>query len=149
VLSGGEPTLYQRLPELITCIKRLDLPVKLDTNGTMPAVLEKLLSLPETRPDYIAMDLKLSPLRYAELMATPPPAGLNGLEAETALSIEKSAALIRESGIEHEFRSLRLPAPYFTDADIDALRPLALSSLWNFRPLARVNCLDPSWNEER
>jgi pyruvate formate lyase activating enzyme len=143
VLSGGEPSLYSRLPELIARVKRLGLSVKLDTNGAAPSVLEKLLSSPETRPDYIAMDLKLSPLRYAALMADPPPAGT---EAETARLIERSAALIRTSGIEHEFRSLRLPSPYFTDADMDALRPLAHLSPWNFRPLARGNCLDPAWN---
>jgi pyruvate formate lyase activating enzyme len=142
-LSGGEPTLYPQLPELIARVKRLGLSVKLDTNGTKPAVLEKLLSLPQTRPDCIAMDLKLSPLRYAALMADPPPAGT---EAETARLVERSAALIRKSGIEHEFRSLRLPSPYFTDADMDALRPLALLSHWNFRPLVRDNCLDPAWN---
>jgi pyruvate formate lyase activating enzyme len=142
-LSGGEPSLYPQLPELIARVKRLGLSVKLDTNGAAPAVLEKLLSLPETRPDYIAMDLKLAPLRYAALMAAPPPAGT---EAETARLIERSSAIIRASGIAHEFRSLRLPSPYFTDADIDALRPLALSSQWNFRPLVRGNCLDPAWN---
>jgi pyruvate formate lyase activating enzyme len=143
VLSGGEPSLYPQLPELVARIKRLGLSVKLDTNGTMPGILEKLLSPPETRPDYIAMDLKLSPLRYATLMANPPPACS---EAETARLLERSAALIRASGIQHEFRSLRLPSPYFTDADTDALRPLAGNSTWNFRPLVRGNCLDPAWN---
>jgi hypothetical protein len=76
-------------------------------------------------------------------MANPKP----GREEEIAGLLERSAAIIRASGIEHEFRSLRLPPPYFTEADIDSLRPLALDSLWNFRPLVRGNCLDPSWNQ--
>jgi pyruvate formate lyase activating enzyme len=144
VLSGGEAALYPRLPELIARIKDLGLLVKLDTNGALPDVLEKLISSRKTRPDYIAMDLKVAPARYAELMAKSWSAGLG---AEAARLIERGAALIRTSGIEHEFRSLNLPAPYFTEADIEALRPLAGGSLWNFRPLIRGNCLDPSWND--
>jgi pyruvate formate lyase activating enzyme len=143
VLSGGEPSLYRHLAELIASVKRLGLPVKLDTNGTRPDILKKIMSKPETRPDYIAMDLKVSPLRYAELMKTPPPAGC---EAKIAGNIEKSAAIIRESGVEHEFRSLLLPSPFFTEADMEALRPLARSSAWNFKELSRGNCLDSSWN---
>jgi pyruvate formate lyase activating enzyme len=143
VLSGGEAALYPRLPELIARIKCLGLLVKLDTNGTFPDILEKILSSRESRPDYIAMDLKAAPARYAELMANPQAAGA---ETEIASRIERSAALIRASGVEHEFRSLNLPAPHFTEADIEALRPLAAESPWNFRPLARGRCLDPSWN---
>jgi pyruvate formate lyase activating enzyme len=166
VLSGGEATLYSRLPELISRVKDLGLLVKLDTNGTRPDVLEKLISSQETRPDYIAMDLKVAPRRYAELMAEfktefkagfkagfkaeALSAGIEALEfteAETAHLIERSAAIIRTSGIEHEFRSLNLPESYLTEDDKDAMRPLADGSLWSFRPLVRDNCLDPSWNE--
>jgi pyruvate formate lyase activating enzyme len=141
-LSGGEASLYPYLAELIAYIKSFDLPVKLDTNGLFPQALEKILSSAETRPGYIAMDLKLSPRRYAGLMANPRP----GTEAEIAERLEMSAAIVRDSGVEHEFRSLRLPAPYFTEADIEALRPLALDSPWLWRPLTRGNCLDPAWN---
>ncbi|MDR2659689.1 MAG: radical SAM protein [Spirochaetaceae bacterium] len=140
VLSGGEASLYPHLSALIVFIKNLGLRVKLDVNGTLPDVLEKLFSSPESRPDYVAMDLKTAPLRYAAFMARPEP------KEKIAVRIERSAALIRASGIEHEFRSLNLPAPYFTEEDRSALRPLAADSLWNFRPLVRGNCLDPSWN---
>jgi pyruvate formate lyase activating enzyme len=146
VLSGGEAALYPRIPELISHIKRLGLAVKLDTNGSIPVLLEKLLSERETRPDYIAMDLKVAPARYAELL--PKATGVeNPLMPEIQGRIERSAAIIRASGVEHEFRSLRLPPDYFTEADMDALRPLAGGSVWNFRDLVRGNCLDPSWNQ--
>lgn len=142
VLSGGEASLYPRIAELIACIKKLKLFVKLDVNGTLPIVLEKILSSPETRPDYIAMDLKIAPPRYAEIMADK-----TVIDDDIAAAVERSAALIRESGVLHEFRSLHIPAPYFTEADIDSLRPLVVNSVWNFRPLVRGNCLDPSWNK--
>ena len=148
VLSGGEAALYPRLPELISRIKRLGLAVKLDTNGSAPEVLEKLLSGRETRPDYIAMDLKVAPARYHELLPKTTGAG-SPLKVEIAARLERSAAIIRASGVEHEFRSLRLPPDYFTEADMAALRPLAGGSAWNFRDLVRGNCLDPSWNLPR
>ncbi|MDR2343432.1 MAG: anaerobic ribonucleoside-triphosphate reductase activating protein [Spirochaetaceae bacterium] len=147
VLSGGEAALYPSLPELVSYIKRLGLAVKLDTNGSAPGVLEKLLSSRETRPDYIAMDLKIAPGRYAELLTKAADAK-NPLKNAIAGLIERSAAIVRASGVEHEFRSLRLSPPYFTEADVEALRPLAGNSVWNFRHPALKNCLDPSWNRQ-
>jgi pyruvate formate lyase activating enzyme len=144
VLSGGEASLYPRIAELTARIKDLRLLVKLDVNGTLPVVLEKLLSSSETRPDYIAMDLKIAPQRYAGIMADK-----SADACDIAAAVERSAALVRESGVLHEFRSLHLPAPYFTEADLASLRPLAGNSVWNFRPLVRENCLDPSWNTQR
>ena len=64
VISGGEPLLNPVTPELIRRAKKMGYSVKLDTNGTLPLLLEKLLSDPETRPDFIAMDFKTSPSRY-------------------------------------------------------------------------------------
>jgi pyruvate formate lyase activating enzyme len=56
VITGGEPTLHASLPGLISRIKELNLKVKLDTNGTNPDMLEKLLD--EKLVDYFAMDVK-------------------------------------------------------------------------------------------
>jgi pyruvate formate lyase activating enzyme len=142
VLSGGEPTLYTDLGAVIERIKKTGLPVKLDTNGMRPDVLEGLLKPDRPRPDYIAMDLKLAPSRYAKLLPTG-----SGAPAGAGEALERSAALVRGSGIAHEFRSLSLPAPFFGPSDIEALRPLALSSPWHVRPFQKGNCLDPAWNE--
>jgi pyruvate formate lyase activating enzyme len=154
VLSGGEPCLHGDLPDLVRRVKALGLgksglSVKLDTNGTFPAVLKELLSQPETRPDYIAMDLKIAPARYAELLSKPKnEVSAKGGTAATALAValQESAALIRASGIAHEFRSLILPGGFFGPADREALAPLAGSSPWNFRPFRPGNCLDPAWD---
>jgi pyruvate formate lyase activating enzyme len=154
VLSGGEPTLFPGLPELVVWIKALGLRVKIDTNGMRPDILEKLFSDRETRPDYIAMDLKLAPERYTELLprtmsgaavegsASAP----EGVEADPGARIRRSAELIRASGIAHEFRSLSLPEAYFDQSDLDALAPLAGSSPWHIRPFVPGNCLDPAWD---
>lgn len=129
-LSGGEPCLYAELPALITEVKKLSLLVKLDTNGTFPAMLENILSREETRPNYIALDLKMAPARYGELGG----------------KLIQSAALIRESGVEHEYRTIALPADFITDTDIEALAPLAGSAPWYFRPFRGTGCLDPAWD---
>jgi pyruvate formate lyase activating enzyme len=146
VLSGGEPTLFRGLGGLVAHLKRSGLAVKLDTNGSSPDVLEALLSRSETRPDFIAMDLKIAPRRYTELLPAAGGGGGGGALADIASRVERSARLVRASGVNCEFRSLRLPAPYFTDADIAALRSLAGERDWKFRPLSRANCLDPAWN---
>jgi pyruvate formate lyase activating enzyme len=158
VLSGGEPCLCGELPEIIYNIKKIKetkeskkpgagkfperLPVKLDTNGMFPVMLEELLSHEETRPDYIALDLKLAPARYTELLPCLPK---NKKESPADL-LCRSADLIRGSGITHEYRTLALPGGFITEKDIEALAPLADNAPWYFRPFRGGNCLDPSWD---
>ena len=142
VLSGGEPCLQEELPAIIEEIKKLQLPVKLDTNGTIPAMLEKLLGREETRPDYLALDLKIAPARYRELL--PPPQTANTYNPGDALI--QSAALVRSSGIAHEYRTLALPGGHITEKDIESLAPLADRSPWHFRPFRGGNCLAPAWD---
>jgi pyruvate formate lyase activating enzyme len=38
VISGGEPTIHKNLPEFLHKIRQIGLPIKLDTNGTNPAI---------------------------------------------------------------------------------------------------------------
>jgi len=62
VVSGGEPTLDRELIPLCRQIKAMGYPVKLDTNGSLPDVIESLMD--ERLVDYIAMDVKTDPSRY-------------------------------------------------------------------------------------
>lgn len=55
-ITGGEPTLYNKLPEFIAKIKALGYLVKLDTNGTNPTVVKSLVE--NDLIDYVAMDIK-------------------------------------------------------------------------------------------
>ncbi|WP_457755869.1 anaerobic ribonucleoside-triphosphate reductase activating protein [Thermodesulfatator indicus] len=67
VITGGEPTLHSRLLRaLLERIKaELNLPVKLDTNGSQPEVINSLIK--EDLIDFVAIDFKTSPERYPEI----------------------------------------------------------------------------------
>lgn len=56
VLSGGECMMSAQLPEFTRYLKSLGFKVKVDTNGTNPDMLEKMLG--EQLIDYVALDYK-------------------------------------------------------------------------------------------
>ena len=62
-VSGGEPTIQADLPEFLEKIRSLGFLVKLDTNGLKPEVLRGVLR--DGLVDYVAMDVKNSPGKYA------------------------------------------------------------------------------------
>ncbi len=93
VISGGEPTLRDELPSVCRKIKDLGFPVKLDTNGSRPRVLRRLIR--EELVDYIAMDIKTDPERYGSLIA-------RGVHPDV---IRSSIRIIMESSIPNEFRT--------------------------------------------
>lgn len=95
VLCGGEPTIHSELGELCQKIKDRGFFIKLDTNGSNPEMLEKLID--EKLIDYIAMDIK-APLVQEKYNQA------NGV-AVPLDKIKKSIELIKNSGIDYEFRS--------------------------------------------
>lgn len=94
-ITGGEPTQHSDLPEMIKKIKKMGFLVKLDTNGSNPQILEKIIK--EGNVDYIAMDIK-APLNsdsYQKVSRVP-------LDIK---KIKKSISLVINSGLPHEFRT--------------------------------------------
>lgn len=92
-ITGGEPTLHADLPEFISKVKDLGYQVKLDTNGYAPGVLKRLLD--ERLIDYVAMDIKNCPDKYA--MTAGITFQLN--------RIEQSIRILMESSVPYEFRT--------------------------------------------
>ena len=97
VITGGEPCLQKGLSEFIRKIKDWGFLVKLDTNGSFPEMLEKLIR--GKLIDYIAMDLKAPENKYEEV---------TGVKADFK-KIRKSVKLIRESVLPYEFRTTVVP----------------------------------------
>jgi pyruvate formate lyase activating enzyme len=93
-VTGGEPLLQSDAGEFIAKIKALGYKVKLDTNGSFPDRLEEILK--SGNVDYVAMDIKNSPEKYAETV------GIPGFDVS---KIQRSIEIIRSSGIEYEFRT--------------------------------------------
>ncbi len=93
VITGGEPTLQKGLEGFIREIKDLGFLVKLDTNGTNPDILQRLLD--ENLIDYIAMDIKSPIEKYNEIVCA-------NVEVE---SILKSIELVKNSNLGYEFRT--------------------------------------------
>ncbi|MDE4542193.1 anaerobic ribonucleoside-triphosphate reductase activating protein [Thermoanaerobacterium sp. R66] len=92
-ITGGEPTLWKDLKNFIKTIRDLGFSVKLDTNGSRPDVIERLLR--DDLVDYIAMDVKAPKNKY----------GLFVKNNEDIERIVKSIDLIKNSGIDYEFRT--------------------------------------------
>lgn len=93
-VSGGEPTLDPELEDLLRGVKSLGYAVKLDTNGTNPAVLKQLVG--EGLLDYVAMDVKNSPTRYAETA---------GLSRMNLSSITESLRFLLTDAVPYELRT--------------------------------------------
>jgi len=68
-VTGGEPLLQPDLPDFLARIRALGFLVKLDTNGTHPDRLVRLLE--SGLADYVAMDVKNCPARYGETAGAP------------------------------------------------------------------------------
>lgn len=112
VVSGGEPTLMNDLEEKIEKIKELGFKIKLDTNGTNPDVLNKLLR--KNLINYVAMDIKNSEDKYAETA---------GVANPLMDKIKQSISIIMNSGIDYEFRTT-LVAEYHTKESIEKMGEL-------------------------
>lgn len=69
VVSGGEPTLDPNLPRILRALRRLGLLIKLDTNGTNPAVVQKLVTAGLV--DLVALDIKAPPHKHQAITGLP------------------------------------------------------------------------------
>lgn len=92
-VTGGEPLLQPDLSDFVKQVKNMGYSVKLDTNGSDPDALDALLATGMI--DYVAMDIKSSPEHYEAAIG----------KAFPIERFQRSAEIIRSSGILHEFRT--------------------------------------------
>lgn len=94
VVSGGEPLLQSDIGIFLGKLKSLGFLVKLDTNGTNPALLKKLID--GQLVDYVAMDIKNAPSAYAKTVGVP------GVDLR---AITESRDLLAGGKVDFEFRT--------------------------------------------
>jgi pyruvate formate lyase activating enzyme len=115
-ITGGEPTIQPDLIDFIKKIKAKGFLIKLDTNGSKPEVLEKLLK--EKLLDFIAMDVKTSASKYEKIH---PVKSRNAGAAEQLFNrVKKSVEIIKNSGIDYEFRTTVVPG-IIDESDVEEI----------------------------
>ncbi|MBW2333189.1 MAG: anaerobic ribonucleoside-triphosphate reductase activating protein [Deltaproteobacteria bacterium] len=98
-ITGGEPLLQTDLSPFLSAIKRLGL----DTNGSFPSRLKKIIALESV--DYVAMDIKTSLAKYPQVIKT---------KIDTRKILD-SIRLIMDSGLDYEFRTTIVKALFEKD----------------------------------
>ena len=107
--TGGEPCLHSGLPDLIRQIRKMGYGIKLDTNGYHPEMLSSLLS--QNLVDYVAMDIKNSPSKYAQTC---------GVSQLDLTPVYDSIRLLMENNVDYEFRTT-VVAEFHEENDFDEM----------------------------
>lgn len=125
VLCGGEPTTSKGLISLIKKIKKMGFLIKLDTNGSDPEILKKLIC--GKLVDYVAMDIKAPKEKYDKVVGT----------KVDVKKIQKSIDILKEGKVDYEFRTTVVPAFHKKEDIIKMARWIRGAKryyLQNFRP---------------
>ncbi|MBN2880958.1 anaerobic ribonucleoside-triphosphate reductase activating protein [Candidatus Woesearchaeota archaeon] len=135
-ITGGEPTLSKDLIEFAKKVKSEGFLVKLDTNGTNPKVLKQLID--DSLVDYIAMDIKGPYKNYNNITQST-------VELD---KVKESIDLIKNSNVDHEFRTTVLPSMHSSSDILETVKQLGgckRFSLQQFRP---NETLDEAYKKE-
>ena len=137
-ITGGEPTLAAGLADLCRSVKRLGYSLKLDTNGSRPDLLRRLID--QDLVDFIAMDIKAPLDAYGPFCSD-----RHLLERLTA-----SIRLIRDRAPAYEFRTT-CAEPLIDAAAIAAIAATIQGAdayvLQTFN--RRATCLDPQFSHRQ
>jgi len=138
VITGGEPTLHKDLPLLCEKIKKTGFEVKVDTNGTNPKVISRLME--RRLVDSVAMDVK-APLNKEKYSAA------CGLNATPFLKrISETIKILLADAVEYEFRTTLAPTLHRLE-DVEgicrAVKGCKKYALQNFK--SEVETIDPKY----
>ena len=93
-ITGGEPILNKDLPDFCSKIRDTGAKIKLDTNGSSPSLLKSIVE--NGLCDYVAMDVKNTPLKYPQTVGVP--------NIDVTPFFE-SIEFLKTSKVDHEFRT--------------------------------------------
>ena len=150
VLCGGEPCLHDNLPAFCGKIKSMGYAVKLDTNGSNPAMLKKLFK--GKLVDYLAMDVK-APLgqksgnkasagqcqKYEKAVG-------KKIDLET---LKKSIELIKNSGVDYEFRTTIVPGIHSKEDIVRLAKEISPAKKYYLQGFRPENAIVPDFQKLR
>lgn len=168
VITGGEPLMYSDIFNFCRRVKELGMGVKIDTNGSFPIQLKKIID--EGLVDYVAMDYKTQIDNYQELVLilgkkgdNPPRRAGKGRPYVGAgfmpARIKKSMGILAESGIEYEFRTTVVPGIHNEEVlmrmgrEIKKISNLKFKNskhkriIWYWQNFQPKNCLDKEFEK--
>jgi pyruvate formate lyase activating enzyme len=134
VITGGEPSMHgEKLISFMREVKSRGFLVKLDSNGVDPEFLQKVLD--EKLVDYIAMDIKSPFLKYSQTVSMP-------VDVE---AIKRSIEIIKNSGVEYEFRTTIVKSMLSTE-DIEQIgREIEGASTYYLQKFIPTKCVNPQF----
>lgn len=144
-VSGGEPLLNKRTEIIIREAKKCGYKIKIDTNGTLPDLLQDLINDEELKPDYIAMDLKTNPAHYSLLMEKQSASADEDLEHKLLRSIKIITSSFAPEN--REWRTVLVPALVKAE-DINAIAAvLPKDAQWYLAQFRNENCMNPEYEK--
>lgn len=132
-VSGGEPLLQDHLEDFLSVIKERNLLIKLDTNGSRPDRLKSLLE--EGLVDFVAMDVKAPLERYREVTRS----------AVSELDIVRSIGLIKNSGLDHLFRTTVVPGLVGSEDVVRIGREMGGARRYQIQQFFPQDAIDPHY----
>lgn len=143
-ITGGEPLIQKDVVDFIRKIKKLGYLVKLDTNGTRPDVLRKIIQ--EKLVDFIAMDIKNAPKKYSQTSGMKTPASTRSRSSTRGGDIERiklSVNMIMGSGIDYEFRTTAVPGLHSEKDFAEIAKWISGAKAYYLQEYREIKILDP------
>ena len=142
-VTGGEPTLHADLPQFLERIREMGYLVKLDTNGMYPEALRRILEA--SLADYVAMDVKNSPAKYALTCGFAPCGSSSSAPSDPSEELweraRESISMLMSGAADYEFRTTVVLGLH-TEEDIrEIARQLQGARAWYLQQFVEGGCL--------
>jgi len=139
VVTGGEPTMHKELPKFLGKVKKLDFLVGLETNGTNPMMIERLIK--NRLVDFVSMDIK-APLAWEKYKKA---AGIS--DKRLFESVKKSVKILLGSNVDYEFRTTVVPKIHTEKDIVDISRQLKGAKHYVLQQFLPKNTIDEKFSK--
>jgi len=139
VVTGGEPTMHKELPKFLLKVKKLDFLVGLETNGTNPLMIERLIK--NRLVDFVSLDIK-APLAWEKYKKA---AGIS--DKRLFESVKKSVKILLGSNVDYEFRTTVVPKIHTEKDIVDISRQLKGAKHYVLQQFLPKNTIDEKFSK--